>query len=169
MLATLQRGTPARVPVLASSLGASRGGVAEALDALVELGLLARTPPPRHPLQPELVLTNLGARLAAAADDLARVIDDLAVAPLLRNRWALPVIASLQTPLRFGALRRALPEATDRALAMSLSGLVDAALITREVLPAFRPPATSYALLPSARPLAAILHNSPLGQSALPG
>lgn len=166
VLATLQRGTPARLPVLATALGASRGGIEEALAALIELGLLARMPPPRHPLQSELQLTVEGARLAAMADDLARVADDLAVAPVLRNRWALPVIASLRAPMRFGALRRALPHATDRALALSLTSLVEAALVDRAVLPAFRPPATSYSLLPGAWPLAAILHNSPLGECA---
>jgi DNA-binding HxlR family transcriptional regulator len=165
VLAALHRGTPARLPVLAAALDASRGGIVEALEVLLDLGLLARTPPPRHPLQSELFLTTAGAQLAALADNLGRVADDLAAAPVLRNRWALPVIASLRQPMRFRALRRALPHATDRALALSLSSLVDAALVTREVLPAFRPPATSYSLLPRARPLAAILHNSPLGES----
>lgn len=168
VLAALQNGVPARLPMLAAALGASRGGIVEAIESLIELGLLARTPPPRHPLQPELALTASGARLAVTANAIACVADDLAIAPLLRNRWALPIIAALQGPMRFGALRRALPDVTDRALALSLAGLVDSTLIDRNVLPAFRPPATTYDLLPRSRPLAAILHNSPLGQSPQP-
>ena len=168
-LTALHRGTPARLSALVTALGASRGGVVEAIVAMIDLGLLVRTLPPRHPLQPEFVLTLPGSCLAAVADALARVADALAVAPLLRTRWALPVIASLEEPMRYGALRRALPAVTDRALALALAGLVEAQLVRRDVFPVLRPPATCYSLLPHSYPLATILHHSPLGQSPASG
>jgi DNA-binding HxlR family transcriptional regulator len=156
-LAALHVGASARVPELARLLGASRGGVAEALSALLELGLLARVPPPRHPLQPEWQLTVAGARLAAIAAQLDAISRRLGASPLLRSRWALPVLAAIATPQRFNALGRALPGVTDRALAHVLSALAANGLVLRTVDTAARPPTTCYQLADIARPLAAAL------------
>lgn len=154
VLARLAAGVPARVAPLAVALGASRGGIAEALAALSNLGLLQPVPPPRHPLQSELVLTELGAAWAAAALRLDAAGAAIGVAAELRQRWSLPIIAALPEPCRFGALRRALPLASDRALALALANLVEARLIGRRVVVAAHPPASLYALLPRAAPIA---------------
>ncbi len=156
VLAAVAGGAVARVPVLAAALGASRGGVAEALDHLIALGLLTRVPPPRHPLQAELALTPAGRVWAARAARLMPATGRLGFSAVLRDRWSLPVLVALVTPAGFGVLRRTLG-ATDRALALALAALTDAGLIEREVLTEQRPPATCYRLTPAALPLADVL------------
>lgn len=157
VLVELHDGATARVPELAHRLAASRGGVAEAMLALVDLDLMARVPAPRHPLQPELLLTTAGATLAAKAADLGRMTDTLQATEILRSRWSLPIVAALARPRRFNDLRRDLPGITDRALALALAALVDQGLVVRSVDADARPPATRYSLAPHAMPLAAPL------------
>ncbi len=77
---------------------------------------------------------------------------------LLAGPWTTYILWVLGTagPLRFGALRRAVPGISARLLALRLRLLEDAAVVTRTVEPA-TPPRVSYALTARGFELAAAL------------
>lgn len=144
MLAELSKRHGAKLVTLQEALGASPGAVRQALDDLIDMGLVMHNPGYGHPMRPEYVLTQEGLEVGAAC---ARIIDAsrrLEVVPLILRKWPMPILDSLRDgPRRFGEVGKRLGSATDRALAMGLKELGAAGLVDRRVERAF-PPATVY-------------------------
>ena len=143
VLAALAEGAAPRVPVLAARLGASRAAVADAVDHLVAIGVLARRTGHSHPLRPDMDVRDpaavaLAVRIAKAAPP--------AHAALLRKKWSLPIIAALDADKGFSALKAELRPITARALSLALSDLTAARLVTRQVVDGPGRPGTSYRL-----------------------
>jgi DNA-binding HxlR family transcriptional regulator len=150
VLAELRRTRGTRFVVLVKSLGVGRESLRRTLEALIELGLVARNPGYGHPLRPEYVLTRRGERAAARCSRLLGLLDGDADVAL--KKWSLPVLVALARPARFSELRDALPGVTARALALALKDLEAAGLVRRDVQNTY-PPSTVYAATRRARRL----------------
>ncbi|HZQ82868.1 MAG TPA: helix-turn-helix domain-containing protein [Gaiellaceae bacterium] len=124
---------------LQRTLGVGRESLRRALDALLDLELVARNPGYGHPLRPEYVITARGRRAAPVAAGVLAAGN----AETLLRKWSVPVLAELRDERRFSELRASLPGVTPRALALALRDLEDARLVRREVRPT-RPPSTVY-------------------------
>ena len=143
VLAELHRGQGGRFVNLIHSLDVSRESLRRTLTFLTESGLIQRNPGKGHPLRPEYLLTSTGTHLgepAAALTDLLRELDATDVG---LKKWSLPVLTQLTDVRRFSELRAALPDTSNRALAMTLKDLEAAALVRRTVTTDY-PPATVY-------------------------
>lgn len=88
-----------------------------------------------------------GQELSAAACPVRDVIDHLG------DKWStLLIIALASGPLRFGALRRTVPDISQRMLTQTLRDLQRDGLIERQVFPT-KPPSVEYSLSPLGRSL----------------
>ena len=88
-----------------------------------------------------------GRELVTAACPVRDVIDHLG------DKWStLLIIALASGPLRFGALRRAVPDISQRMLTQTLRDLQRDGLIGRQVFPT-KPPSVEYSLSPLGRSL----------------
>ncbi len=132
ILAELAADEGCKLATLTYRLGSARQPVRDALDTLIELGLVMPNPGYGHPLRPEYVLTRAGER---AAPECARLMSTLRSANAMGiglRKWAVPTMAAVQHgAARFGEIACALPDATDRALSLTLAGLDEATLIVR--------------------------------------
>lgn len=163
VLAELWSGAGGRVVELTNGLGASRGGVRQALGALTDLGFVARNSGHGHPLRPEYVLTRRGESAAAEAERIVALARRWAIRDQAFRKWSLPVVYGLgEEGARFSELSAWLPGITDRALSAALRTLDSARLAERVVRPS-RPPGVKYlptdrsgALLPPLRRLARV-------------
>ncbi|MHB1513996.1 MAG: winged helix-turn-helix transcriptional regulator [Acidiferrobacter sp.] len=81
-----------------------------------------------------------------------------AVLKLLAGPWTTHVLWALQThgPMRYGALKRAIPGVSSRLLTERLRRLTAAGFVEREVVPTV-PPQVSYALSPRGHRLGEVL------------
>lgn len=130
-------------------LAISRDTLGRTLAAALAQGWLTHNPGVGHPLRPEYILTPAGLRIGPAAARTLRALADDQTLGL--NKWSLPVLAAVAAGHdRFSDLRRALPDATARALSLTLQDLCAARLLSREILDTF-PPTTTYRLTPRAR------------------
>jgi DNA-binding HxlR family transcriptional regulator len=152
ILAELERQKGSRFAALAGVLGLSRESLRRTLDALIELGLVARNPGYGHPLRPEYTLTERGARVAARCRRLLEALGE-DERELAFRKWSLPVLVALRRAGRFSELRDVLPGITPRALALALKDLQAAGLVERRVDEEAYPPTVAYAATPAARPL----------------
>ena len=144
VLAELGTGAGDRVVELTNGLGASRGGVRQALGSLTELGLIARNAGHGHPLRPEYVVTERGERMAEEAERIVALARGWSIREQAFRKWSLPVVYGLgRDGARFSELRSALPGITDRALSAALRTLGSARLAERIVRPS-RPPGVRY-------------------------
>jgi DNA-binding HxlR family transcriptional regulator len=141
ILASLGGG--ARVAELAHALGASRGGLRQAIDALARLDLIGPNRGHGHPLRPEFVITARGRRLVQPSRALVRLVDQWWTPEQAFRKWPLPVIYGLKGGARFSEVRDQLPEITDRALSEALHLLGEAELVDRLIIDS-RPPAVHY-------------------------
>lgn len=159
-LAALRKtGGGAKFVTLWRRLGASRAPLRQALDNLVEAGLVERNPGYGHPMRPEYVLTRAGANVAPAAERVVEALRRLDAEDVGLRKWSLPVLAALLQhggADRFGGLQAALPTVTPRALTLALKELQAVGLVDRQVLEAY-PPRTRYRLTRAAQPLRAPL------------
>jgi DNA-binding HxlR family transcriptional regulator len=133
ILAFLHRrgGTP--FGAISSHVPGSRGALRAAVGALITDGWVERVTGHAHPLQPELSLTPPGRRLAATVHDLLEAFERLA-GELPRKKWTFPVLALLDSDgARFGQLREALPDITDRALSAVLKYLEERGCVERSI------------------------------------
>ena len=130
---------------LASRLGANRQALRQALDPLIELGLVMRNPGYGHPSRPEYVLTDRGRGVARSSSALVGQFRRLGVEDIGFRKWTLPVLAALESEQRFGELSAAV-NATPRALSLALKDLAAANLVDRRVHDGY-PPSSTY--LPS--------------------
>lgn len=145
-------------------LGISRESLGRTLAAGIEGGWLMHNPGAGHPLRPEYILTPRGRAVAAEARRLLNTLRRMGVEEACLRKWSLPVLAAISMAnrlnpagigfvdprtvprgARFADLGRLLPEATGRALALTLRELQEADLLEREVLDTF-PPTTRYSL-----------------------
>jgi DNA-binding HxlR family transcriptional regulator len=152
VLAALQR-TPGRFSNLLHALGVGRESLTRALDALVELGFIARNPGYGHPLRPEYLVLPRGAAAAPACAELLDRLERLGALETGLKKWSMPVVHALAGgPRRFSTLRGLLPGVTPRALTLALKELAAAGLVERTVTEDF-PPATLYRVSRAARAL----------------
>jgi DNA-binding HxlR family transcriptional regulator len=151
ILAELRRQKGARFAALAGILGVGRESLRRTLDALIDLGLVARNPGYGHPLRPEYVLTRRGTHVAARCARLLGALGDKREVAL--RKWSLPVLIALRHADRFSELRDELPGITPRALALALKDLQAAGLVERRVDEDAYPPTVVYAATHAARPL----------------
>lgn len=133
-----------RAVQLAHELGASRGGVRQALGSLVDLGLVTRYAGHGHPLRLEYLLTQRGERIAAEAERIVQLTQSWSIQRLAFRKWSLPVAYGLgDEGARFSELRGRLPWITDRALSEALRALALSRLAER-VVRAGHPPGVEY-------------------------
>lgn len=138
------RGGGGRVTVLTRALGASRGGVRQAITSLTEMGFVDRNRGHGHPLRPEYVLTDRGRIVAAETVRIVGLTRDWSIQDLAFRKWPLPVVHAMgETGARFSRLRGRLPGVTDRALSNALQALGTIRLADRIVQPS-RPPRVRY-------------------------
>lgn len=147
-LAQMSGSGGARVAELSHALGASRGGLVQALHWLVNARLIERNPGHGHPLRPEYLVTVTGVPVATAAAEIVALARRWSIEPHVYRKWPLPVAHSLGGGARFSELRMRLPGITDRALSEALRCLSTSRLAERVVRPAY-PPRVEY--LPTAR------------------
>jgi DNA-binding HxlR family transcriptional regulator len=144
-----------RVAELVSALCASPGGVRQALDALIRLGLVTHNPGHGHPLRPEFVVRPEGTRIAAASRAVVQRIEQWSIQDVAFRKWTLPLVYALGEGARFSELRGRLPGITDRSLSEALQ-LMETARLARRVVHGGRPVAVEYvptALAGELRPL----------------
>ena len=155
ILSLMHEGVPGRQAPLLSESGASRTAFAQSLAHLIEIGMLERNPGHGHPLRPEFRLTARGQRAAALA---RRIIEFSGPEDqhLIRRSWTVPVLTTLRSPVRFGDIRRGLPDITDRALSISLKSLEERDWVERRVDGAARPPQPHYFAVNSGQAISGI-------------
>ena len=151
VLAELGRERGARFVLLVNRLGVGRETLAQTLESLIELGLVRRNPGYGHPLRPEYLLTERGARLAPRCAALLRALAETGATDVALRKWSLPVLLALDGGRRFSELRAALPGITSRALALALKDLVAAGLVERTIVDGF-PPGTAYTSTEAGQP-----------------
>lgn len=146
LLADLAAHDGARFVELLHRLGVARDSLARTLEATQAAGWVMRNPGHGHPLRPEYLLTEEGARLALVAGRVLAAQDGLGLAPGGLTRWGLPIVRSIdEGHRRFNDLARALPPASPRALSQGLRALGANRLVLRELVDGY-PPASSYRL-----------------------
>jgi DNA-binding HxlR family transcriptional regulator/biotin operon repressor len=158
VLAALAAGAPARGPVLAARLGASRAAVMDAVEHLIGLGVIAPNPGHGHPLRPQLLVRAQD--VLAWTAQVQAAVEAAGAQAIARKKWTLPILAALRQTASFAGLKRALAPITPRALSLALQELAEAGLIARAVTDA-NPPAVAYRLTPRAEPIAAAARAHP--------
>jgi DNA-binding HxlR family transcriptional regulator len=150
-LAELHRtGGGGRFAPLAHRLSAHRVALRDSLDALIELGLLARNPGYGHPARPEYVLTAAGSAVAPHCDALLATLRRRGLVDRGLRKWPLPVLQAVGGgAARYGEVRRLLPFITDRSLAGALKELEQLGLVRRRVVREY-PPVAEYEASPAA-------------------
>lgn len=157
ILAELHNQRGSRFVTLARTLGLSRESLRQTLGALVDGGLVRRNPGYGHPLRPEYLLTERGARVASGCQPLIKTLRRRDLEDVCLRKWSMPLLASLtEGPRRFSELREELERISPRALTLALKELEAAGLVERRVTSDY-PPATLYRLSRSGRPLANLL------------
>ncbi|GAA0472375.1 hypothetical protein GCM10009096_11870 [Parasphingorhabdus litoris] len=145
ILATLS-GKGARFVEILNRVGLSRDSLSRALEQLIESGWVIRNPGHGHPLRPEYLLTESGEALARVASSIITTQNRLEIPVQDMTRWTLPLVHVLADGQnRFSAIERALPEASPRAVSLSLKASTAQRLVQRKVLDGF-PPTTEYLL-----------------------
>lgn len=136
-------------------LRVSRDALGRSLASGLDQGWLRPNTGVGHPLRPEYLLTNAGLRIGPECARVVRELEHAGVLALGLNKWSLPVLAAVASGhRRFSELRRVLPDATPRALSLTLQDLLEAGLLAREVQETF-PPTSDYRPGPSGRRAAA--------------
>lgn len=134
LLAALGASGGARFAVLQRQLDVARETLRRALDAALELDVVAPNPGRGHPLRAEYLLTPAGRRLAPGCRAVTTASAATPDGPALAARkWTLPVLVEVHGGAgRFSEIEAALPTATPRALSHALDDLVDAGWLERE-------------------------------------
>lgn len=159
ILSALHDGVPFRQAKLISATGAGRTAFGESLAHLVEMGLVERNPGHGHPLRPEFRLTPSGKRAAKLANEVLSCVkvNDRKV---LRRRWTVPILATLDKPKYFNEIRKALPGLTDRALSQALKSMEETGWVNRKIIETARPPKVAYSLMGIGKALGRVLNAS---------
>jgi DNA-binding HxlR family transcriptional regulator len=153
----------AKFVTLVYRLDAHHEAIRQALDALIEIGLVIRNPGTGHPLRPEYILTPLGKAAAPACSALDTELQRRRWSDIGYLKWSLPAVRTLDLAGgqgRFGLLKESLQSATDRAISQTLSRLTLANWLGRETVPEDKR-AAIYALGSPAHRIARILTDLP--------
>ncbi len=154
VLADLAAQRGGRFIVLLNRLALPRDTLARTLDAAQVLGWVMRNPGHGHPLRPEYILTDEGARIAEIAARQLSAQAQVGLMPGALTRWGLPILYSLDAGFeRFNDVSRALAPATPRALSQGFRTLATHDLITRALIDDY-PPISLYRLTENGRVLA---------------
>lgn len=154
LLADLAAHRGARFVELAHRLALPRDSLVRTLHAATAAGWVMRNPGHGHPLRPEYILTQEGARLAAATQPLLAVQTHLGLMPGTLTCWGMPLICTIALGhARFNEIAKTLTTATPRAISLGLQTLTTNDLVFRQVLDG-RPPASLYRLTPNGTLLA---------------
>lgn len=154
VLAELSARQGCRVVELTHALEAARQPVKDALESLVELGLVQPNPGYGHPMRPEYILTGRGERVGPACVRLMGALREAEAVEVGLRKWSMATVAAVSGgPARFGQIAAALGRATDRAVSLALGDLTGAGLVQRAVLEA-PPYLTVYALTARGAPVA---------------
>lgn len=147
----------ARFAEILHQVGLSRDSLARNLNSLIDCGWVTRNPGHGHPLRPEYLLTAEGLSLARRAMAVLKVQEQLGLDEKDMTRWTLPLIHVLASGnKRFNEIDRALPDASPRALSISLKAMASLDLLERTIVDDY-PPVTEYVLSPNGRMLAGAL------------
>jgi len=156
VLAELGRTGGCKLVWLERHLGAGRGSAKDALDALIELGLVSHNAGYGHPMRPEYLLTPRGQPVAAESIPLIDALDRFDVRDLGLRKWSLPVLhavhgsETIEPAHRFAQIRELLRSATDRAVSGALRDQEEASLLVRTIR-GDRPPRPEYRVTAMAR------------------
>jgi DNA-binding HxlR family transcriptional regulator len=131
VLAELARSEGAKFSSLRVRLACSRDSLITTLRALQDEGLVIRNPGYGHPMRPEYLLTDAGARVAPACSfwlEKAELTDGVAL-----TRWCLPVLILIGTGRnRFAEIRREL-DAAPSAVSTSLRDLTGHGVVVKRL------------------------------------
>jgi len=147
----------ARFAEILHKVGLSRDSLSRNLNSLIENGWVTRNPGHGHPLRPEYLLTAEGLSLASRAMAVLKVQEQLGLDAKDMTRWILPLIHVLAgEKKRFNEIDRTLPEASPRALSISLKAMASLGLLERTIVDDY-PPVTEYILSSNGQMLAGAL------------
>jgi DNA-binding HxlR family transcriptional regulator len=146
VLAALAASRGAKFVTLVHVTGASPGALRATLSELRARGWVRDNPGYGHPLRPEYILTRAGARAAERCAALEDALERLGAREIARRKWSMPVVyVTGLSPARFSTLAERLTGITDRALSLSLRGLGEADLVSRDLVDE-HPPAAVYSV-----------------------
>lgn len=127
-------------------LGASQGGIRNALDIVIERGWVERNPGYGHPMRPEYILTKSGMDVGKSCSKTMSALEGVSWRSL--SKWSMPIVLLLTNgPYRFKELSDLAEGVTERALVMCLKPLVAQGIVHRDVADTF-PPSVTYSLTP---------------------
>lgn len=136
----------AKLITLQNRLEVNRTTLRRTLDSLIEKDLVCRNPGYGHPMRPEYLLTDRGARIAPTCQALLQRLNELGLKEVGLNKWSLPMIEALpRSGGRFNALKGELKGITARALAQCLKSLIEEGLVERALIDD-HPPWSEYSL-----------------------
>lgn len=145
-MADLLANNGGRFVMLSRRLNLSGDSLTRTLAGGIAAGLIMRNPGYGHPLRPEYMLTDEGARIAGLAQAWLAAQTQVGIAPGVLTRWGPPIVHLIGTGLnRFNDLSRALVAASPRALSQGLQALGTHELVTRRLIDSY-PPASRYEL-----------------------
>lgn len=148
VLSELRRTGGAKFVTLAHRLKVPRASLSSVLKHLVALDLVARNPGYGHPLRPEYLLTEKGARVADLAQRILRSVPDAETKEILLKKWSLPIVLAVgRDGKRFMELRESLAPITPRALTLGLKDMEGRRWVARTVVKTY-PPSPIYTLQP---------------------
>lgn len=157
LLAVMAARNGARFVELLHALPISRESLSRTLQCALEDDWIARNSGHGHPLRPEYILTDAGARVAVTCSQIAAAQSTLKIGPTLFSRWSLPLIKVVgEGEKRFSSIARALPASNPRALSQSLKGLTQHHVLSREIVSGY-PPTSEYDLTARGHMLATVL------------
>ena len=151
ILAELHQRNGAKFVTLINVLDVSRASLTASLKHLIELRLVSKNPGYGHPMRPEYILTERGRQIGESCFRLTKALTNAADVELALRKWTLPLVAAIGEDVRrFSELRRLLPEATSRAIALALKPMSERNWIKRSIIDEY-PPTAGYALKPKGR------------------
>lgn len=135
VLAELHRARGAKFVTLVNRLESNQGAIRLTLDTLIELDWVRRNPGYGHPMRPEYILTAKGERLGPTCELLDGALAGLGLHAAGLRKWSMPVLYVVgEGPTRFSQIPRALRDATDRAVSLTLKELSGAAMVARTLV-----------------------------------
>ena len=156
-IAELHRTGGAKLVTLVNRLGVSRGALRQTLDATIRHGWIMPNPGYGHPLRPEYLLTESGERIGLTCWELVDMLGKRGLEVVMLRKWSAPVLQAVAFGCRrFAEIKTALPDLTDRALAIALKQLLAHKLLDRQLRDEF-PPAAEWTPVHRSRPLVKIL------------
>lgn len=151
VVAELHSQSGAKFVALVNSLDVSRASLSTTLGDLIELGYVMKNPGYGHPMRPEYLLTPAGEEIGDQCLSLARLVRRRDESDMAYRKWTLPLVAVISDERRrFNEMKRCLPGATSRAIALGLKLMLEQRWAVRSLIDDY-PPAAGYALMRKGR------------------